>query len=71
MRVASRRLRAALSLFADFLPPSAEKLRDDLRWVAHTLGAVRDLDVQMEQLDGWLPDVPRQTAKPLSLSAPC
>ena len=58
MRVASRRLRAALSLFADFLPPSAEKLRDDLRWVGHTLGAVRDLDVQLEQLDGWLPDVP-------------
>ncbi len=58
MRVASRRLRAALSLFADFLPPSAERLRDDLRWVGHTLGAVRDLDVQLEQLDGWLPDVP-------------
>ena len=58
MRVASRRLRAALSLFADFLPPSADNLRDDLRWVAHTLGAVRDLDVQLEQLDGWLPDVP-------------
>jgi triphosphatase len=58
MRVASRRLRAALSLFADFLPPSAEKLRGDLRWVAHTLGAVRDLDVQLEQLDGWLPEVP-------------
>jgi len=58
MRVASRRLRAALSLFADFLPPSAEKLRDDLRWVGHTLGAVRDLDVQLEQLEGWLRDVP-------------
>ena len=58
MRVASRRLRAALSLFAAFLPPSAEKLRDDLRWVGHTLGAVRDLDVQLEQLDGLLPDVP-------------
>ena len=49
MRVASRRLRAALSLFADVLPPSAAKLEDDLRWVGHTLGAVRDLDVQQEQ----------------------
>ena len=58
MRVASRRLRAALSLFADVLPPSAESLRDDLRWIGHTLGAVRDLDVQLEQLDGWLADVP-------------
>ena len=54
MRVASRRLRAALSLFADFLPPSADNLREDLRWVGHSLGAVRDLDVQLEQLDGWL-----------------
>lgn len=58
MRVASRRLRAALSLFAAFLPPSAERLRDDLRWVGHTLGAVRDLDVQLEQLDGWLAHLP-------------
>jgi CHAD domain-containing protein len=54
MRVASRRLRAALSLFREFLPPSAAKLGDDLRWVGQTLGAVRDLDVQLEQLDGWL-----------------
>jgi triphosphatase len=56
MRVASRRLRAALSLFADVLPPSAAKLGEDLRWVGHSLGVVRDLDVQLEQLDGW-PDV--------------
>jgi CHAD domain-containing protein len=56
MRVASRRLRAALSLFADFLPPSAANLSDDLRWVGQTLGAVRDIDVQLEQLDGWLFD---------------
>ncbi len=54
MRVASRRLRAALSLFADVLPPSAARLREDLRWVGHSLGVVRDLDVQLEQLDGWL-----------------
>ena len=54
MRVASRRLRAALSLFEEFLPPSAAKLADDLRWLGQTLGAVRDLDVQLEQLNGWL-----------------
>ena len=58
MRVASRRLRAALSLFAEFLPPSAAKLRDDLRWVGQTLGAVRDLDVQLEQLEEWLSELP-------------
>jgi triphosphatase len=58
MRVASRRLRAALALFADVLPPSAAKLQEDLSWVGRTLGAVRDLDVQLEQLDGWLGEVP-------------
>jgi triphosphatase len=58
MRVASRRLRAALSLFADFLPPSAAALRHDLKWVGRTLGAVRDLDVQLEELDGWLDELP-------------
>ena len=57
MRVASRRLRAAMSLFADVLPPSAAKLVDDLRWIGHSLGAVRDLDVQLEQLDAWLTEV--------------
>jgi CHAD domain-containing protein len=65
MRVASRRLRAALSLFADFLPPSAANLRDDLKWVAHTLGAVRDLDVQLEQLDRWLADLPERDREAL------
>ena len=54
MRVASRRLRAALSLFEEFLPPSAAKLADDLMWLGQTLGAVRDLDVQLEQLNWWL-----------------
>jgi triphosphatase len=58
MRVASRRLRAAMSLFADALPPSAATLGEDLKWVGHSLGAVRDLDVQLEQLDGWLTEVP-------------
>ena len=66
MRVASRRLRAALSLFAEVLPPSAEKLHDDLRWVGHTLGAVRDLDVQLEQLEGRLFEVPEPDRKPLA-----
>jgi CHAD domain-containing protein len=58
MRVASRRLRAALSLFADVLPTSVSGLREELGWIAQALGAVRDLDVQLEQLDGWLGQVP-------------
>lgn len=57
MRVACRRLRAALSLFEDVLPASALSRRDDLGWIGGQLGAVRDLDVQIEQLDGWLAEV--------------
>ena len=66
MRVASRRLRAALSLFADVLPPSAAKLQDDLRWVGRTLGAVRDLDVQLEQLDTWILQLPEMDREALA-----
>lgn len=53
MRVATRRLRAAMSLFRDFLPAAAHRLRDELRWIARLLGDVRDLDVQLERLDSW------------------
>jgi triphosphatase len=58
MRVATRRLRAALSLFAEFLPPSAGQLGDELKWVGQTLGAVRDLDVQFEELERWHAEIP-------------
>lgn len=53
MRVASRRLRAAIALFAGFLPTEAERLRPELAWLGQTVGAVRDLDVQLERLDAW------------------
>ncbi len=56
MRVATRRLRAVMSLFGASLPPRARLLRSELRWVANALGAVRDLDVQLaglEGLDAW------------------
>jgi triphosphatase len=51
MRVASRRLRAALGVFADVLPPQFASLEPELKWLADVLGAVRDLDVQLERLD--------------------
>jgi triphosphatase len=57
MRVASRRLRAALSLFAEVLPETALRAREELRWIGETLGAVRDIDVLLEQLDSWLEEV--------------
>ena len=46
MRVACRRLRAALSLFRPHLPPDEiEAFRDGLRDIGRALGAVRDIDV--------------------------
>ena len=50
MRVASRRLRAALRLFEAVLPPAAGSLQDELAWIAAALGEVRDLDVQIASL---------------------
>ena len=54
MRVATRRLRAALALFAEVLPETALRGQDDLGWIGQMLGAVRDLDVQIDQLDTWV-----------------
>ena len=58
MRVATRRLRAALSLFAGVLPVRAKVFHDELGWLARLLGAVRDLDVQL----AGLADMDAQTA---------
>jgi CHAD domain-containing protein len=48
MRVATRRLRAALDLFVDVLPVRARNFRGELGWLAGVLGTVRDLDVQLQ-----------------------
>ena len=65
MRVASRRLRAALSLFGDVLAPAILKLREELAWIGGVLGAVRDLDVQLVELEAWHDAVPEPDRKPL------
>jgi len=54
MRVAIRRLRAAFSLFRDALPQSVNRIRTELSWVATELGATRDLDVMIEQINLWV-----------------
>ena len=51
MRVATRRLRAAIDFFGEVLPVRARTLRAELSWLADVLGGVRDLDVQIERLD--------------------
>jgi CHAD domain-containing protein len=51
MRVGTRRLRATLRVFADVMDSQwAVELESELRWLAHLLGAVRDLDVLRSRL---------------------
>lgn len=55
MRVASRRLRTALSIFDDSLPSKkSEKFRKKIRGLAAILGEARDADVKMVFLKGQL-----------------
>jgi triphosphatase len=59
MRVACRRLRAALSLFRPFLPADeTTRFRDGFRDLASALGAVRDIDVLSQTLLDPLLDEP-------------
>ena len=53
MRVASRRLRAALSVFAAAFPPKPFVVMEkEVACVTDALGAVRDADVQIEFMQG-------------------
>lgn len=53
MRVAVRRLRSALRLFAPHLGPArSSSLRNELKWLGDGLGSVRDLDVFLAGLGG-------------------
>ncbi|CRK61679.1 Adenylate cyclase [Alloactinosynnema sp. L-07] len=49
LRVAVRRSRAALKADPDSIP-GAEALNAELKWLGNSLGAVRDLDVQLEHM---------------------
>jgi inorganic triphosphatase YgiF len=52
MRVAIRRMRAALRAFNEGAAARLRThLRNELRWLGRVLGAVRDLDVQLENLE--------------------
>src|SRR5690349_8803285 len=46
MRVATRRLRAALRVFEEAFGPEAATLHEEIGWLGRGLGAVRDRDVQ-------------------------
>jgi triphosphatase len=53
MRVASRRMRAAIRLFHGALPREVVALGEDLADIAAALGEVRDIDVQNERIAAW------------------
>jgi len=65
MRVYSRRLRAALKVFQPTLPDKkAKRWRKEIRKVTKALGDARDLDVQIEFLDGVLADLDDRKLRP-------
>jgi CHAD domain-containing protein len=65
MRVAIRRMRAAMTAFKDALPVRSEALRRELKWLATALGKVRDLDVQLEQVREWALELPAEDREAL------
>ncbi len=65
MRVATRRMRAAMKIFEGALPVRTRAFRDSLKWVAGALGEVRDLDVQLVRLEDWVSDAAPEDREPL------
>jgi CHAD domain-containing protein len=65
MRVASRRLRSVLPLFADCLPPKrARTWRKQLRRVTRPLGAARDTDVQIAFVQHFMQECQDESVRP-------
>jgi triphosphatase len=59
MRVATRRLRAALRIFPAGSPARLQtRMSQELRWLGELLGGVRDLDVQLAKLDAFTAAAP-------------
>jgi CHAD domain-containing protein len=64
-RVATRRLRSDLKTFSAFVDPEwTAAIRDELRWIAGRLGAVRDADVLAERLAAQITQLPEQDRRP-------
>jgi CHAD domain-containing protein len=68
LRVTARRIDATLALFKGQLPPALVRARKTTKAVLRSLGAARDLDVLLSELDHYcaeLPEHERATAEPL------
>ncbi len=64
MRVATRRLRSALTTFKSLVQPDAARpLRDELKWLAAVLGDARDAEVMRERVGRALEEDDQQHAR--------
>ena len=60
-RVATRRLRSTLRVFADFLDPARAQAFDaELSWYAGLLGGVRDREVQRARFTAAIAELPEE-----------
>lgn len=65
MRVATRRLRNALSLFADcFSQKKAANWQNSIKKITRSLGQARDMDVQLIVLEGIFAQLPERRYRP-------
>ena len=65
MRVASRRLRAAMGIFADCFPGKRPRTwQTEVRRITRVLGLARDKDVQIEFVEGFLAGLREPTYRP-------
>jgi CHAD domain-containing protein len=63
MRVATRRLRSALTTFKSLFDPDVTRpLRDELKWLAGELGAARDAEVMRDRVSDAVEDESHQLA---------
>ena len=62
-RVAIRRVRSTLRVFAELLDPRAVAMDGELRWLAALFGDVRDADVLRERLFAALDDLPAEQVR--------
>jgi CHAD domain-containing protein len=67
MRVASRRLRAALRVFAPCYPNTLDGAVERSRNITRLLGSVRDLDVRMNHLENLRPLVDKKADRAIDL----
>ena len=72
MRVATRRTRAALSLFEEALPVRSRHVRTELGWLADAPGSgPRSRTSSWSACEGWIRDVPNEDAPPSPTWRPC